>query len=1140
MKHKKSIAIALAAVMGLSTVAIPTTADALTGNVSQVQIVGGARNFASNTALFEPNSPAANLGAGTAGIGSIGDIHPSVNHLAQGSWLAVEIPGQEAVRFAGATRESAHLDLSLSGAVWFFDGNAGNAGSPVRLIRNHSGYGDGRSMWNSVNPAAAHGGQHQSIYTQGLRGNVGPFSVGFNPAGTSARLYVNDLSYAVSRFNGSGGNPGAERPDGSIVPPAVGGTTAPPGGGGGGTTAPPGGGGGTTAPPGGGDGGGGTTAPPGGGGGTTAPPGGGGGGTTAPPGGGNGGGGTTAPPGGGGGGTTAPPGGGGGGTTAPPHEDEDRIEDAIRDMMRDLTEELENVVEAVGILVGEIVQHPLLAGHHYADRLTIVVSVDGPIVEITIIIQGYQPIVIIWPDENPPARGDVGVSSIVPTSISAISGTTIPTTWVNAGINVYVTPENSVVLLIPLAIRTTSDNVSINVGPGQNITVNSPSISISNPPSANTGTTTVVIGGTGSASDSSIVRDIEIRENVVNALPAVGAFELVAPAGFSFRNISNISVRGTFGTAPFTGDNGGIATLEGGRVLRVDWSNLTPTTATVGNIRVEDITLAADNNTTGAGNVEVIIRSGELHNISETINFVARPNSVTTQTLRFGAVSGGGVEFAVVDRNIPSLVSGRLDGRTTGSVNNASHRAARISITETELNAWDLDRETTIELPEGVHIRRAEIVMGGGNDQHTRGFAEASLQGPHNREAFRFHNTDRNDNISIDNNIIRIDGTRRQTSSSAVALYLDLWLSIDPSFEGAIYAELDGSALSSDDARQSIRIAEATPPISIETEITNVRLGYQFVQVGNFSIVENVAGGLMQGGRVSIGVTDNSVTQLVFATGFTGSVTSGNIDIRNIRLTQNASNIEFDVHRASTNASTISFTNVNVRVASAIPMTNIGYDIVVSGSAVAANVPSSHASTDIPTQSQWNAAVSNNSYLNLINPRDLFVDYGIRAAFVRFDYPTGGSGGGDGDGGFLFGTELRIRAGEGEPPAYISPMSGAFMVPLRFVSERVGLEVQWTPETSTATIIGGPRGTVHFVSNSSEKHVNNFWVPMLDVNGNAQFSEIRHERMFIPFRQVGYALGLEVFWEIDTSTAIFRSSTGATAPVPLPSPIPLR
>ena len=1079
MKYKKSIAVALATIMGVSATAIPalpTVASPLAN--SPITLSGAAvRNLSSGTALFEAESPASVLGAGTANTQNRGNIHQNVSQLASGAWLNITIPEAEARRLAAAD-QVAWVDLNLSGATWFFEGDAGVAGSPAHLIRFHN------EMWNAT-PPVVHGVQHESLYAQWTNGNLGPFAIGFggtsHPNGNQARLYINDISYAVARIDTPA--PGA------VTPPTPGATTAAP------TTAPP-----TTTAP--------AT--------TTAPP------VT-----------TTAP--------ETPP------ETSPAFPDLTNVRNEVRKSLED--------AELVGQLLDLLEQ----LRDHLLDNVEAFEEIDASELRVTveqihgtntlrieITVTGYAPFYVEIDDPRTPRRAAQQIS-VNPISAS-VTDATAPTNWRSAGNNVFVTPERSVVIRVPLAIRTTSDTVSVNVANPHNIQITGSPVSISVPVPTNQGTNTVILGGTGSASDATIVRDIEIREILADALPAVGAFELVAPAGFSFRSINNIAVRGTFGTAPFTGDNGGVYTLDGGRILRVEWSNLNRTSTALGHIRVEDITLAADNNTTRTGNVEVVIRSGEAHNVSEAINFEARPLSVTEQTLRFGAVSGRGVELAVVDRNIPSLVSGRFDGRTTNSVNNASHRAARISITETELNAWDLDRETTIELPEGVHIRRAEIVTGGASDEMTRGFAESSLEGPHSRDPFRFHNTDRSDNISINNNVLTIDGVRRQTSNSNVALYLDLWLSIDPSFEGDIYAELDGTALGSDDARQSILIAEAVAPISIEAEITNIRLGHQFAQVGNFSIIENVSGGLMQGGRVSIRVTDNTVTELAFATGFNGAVTRGNIDVRNIALNQNGTAIEFDVHRASTNASTIAFTNVNMRVASAIPMTNIGYDIVVSGSAVAANVPSSHVGTDIPTQSQWNAAVNNNTYLSLINPRDLFVDYGIRSAFVRFDYPTGGgtngggagsNGGGDGN-NFLFGTELRIRAGEGEPPAYISPMSGAFMVPLRFVSERLGLEVQWTPETSTATIIGGPRGAVHFVSHSSEKHMNGSWVPMLDVNGNIQTSEIHQDRMFIPFRQVGYALGLEVFWEIATSTAIFRSTTGTEAPIPLPLPVPLR
>lgn len=103
-------------------------------------------------------------------------------------------------------------------------------------------------------------------------------------------------------------------------------------------------------------------------------------------------------------------------------------------------------------------------------------------------------------------------------------------------------------------------------------------------------------------------------------------------------------------------------------------------------------------------------------------------------------------------------------------------------------------------------------------------------------------------------------------------------------------------------------------------------------------------------------------------------------------------------------------------------------------------------------------------------------------------------------------------------PAYIQKNTNSTLVPLRAISEAFGGEgsVEWIAETKTA-VIKYNGNEVKFIANSDNMLVNNIEKPIAN---NAK-AEITNERMFVPFRALGEAMGLNVDWEANTKTAAF-------------------
>jgi hypothetical protein len=110
---------------------------------------------------------------------------------------------------------------------------------------------------------------------------------------------------------------------------------------------------------------------------------------------------------------------------------------------------------------------------------------------------------------------------------------------------------------------------------------------------------------------------------------------------------------------------------------------------------------------------------------------------------------------------------------------------------------------------------------------------------------------------------------------------------------------------------------------------------------------------------------------------------------------------------------------------------------------------------------------------------------------------------------------------------YIQESSSSTMVPLRFVALAISGDnvtdadnsslVSWDSDTKTATITTKYR-TIAFTAGSNEMVING--TP--SVMDNSVQSEITDGRMFIPFRAMGKALGVDVEWIADTKTAVYK------------------
>lgn len=773
----------------------------------------------------------------------------------------------------------------------------------------------------------------------------------------------------------------------------------------------------------------------------------------------------------------------------------------------------------------------------FVDALGNVVSNDSLRADLIIARNAVQALIDAPADTNAPLRGHLATALTRTDALRDL----LPADGANdQPANTKRINENDAVR-IPLVTRTFGENADASVRVLNGIGVPATGNTMVFATTTESGATTTRVADPQTGRDRIDIRTLGIFENRVGALPANGAFEIVAPTGFAF-NINRTEFdlipqggvsRSRDTQRPFRRE---ITPSNGNRTVTIRYENLVRSTNMAGSLAIQGLSLVSTNtDTVREGDVTLNIRSvtAPAADGFETVT----GTTVANQSFVAGRVADWNVRMTTVG-DVPQLINGRLDGVEQTNISDDSHKAATIRVEESINNAWWASRTTTLTLPQEVKVRKVEFK----NIRNLNSEDETALL------ARPFYNTTGRNNsnnsslVRINDNVISITGLRttgsnNSTSNNARASFeMDLWLNVESGYTGNIDITLGGSAVNNSNDTESVRVATAINPVQVNAEVTNVRVGYQFVPVGNFTITETVAGALLEGEQVFVTVTDDLSNDMHIANGFDWNVTEGDLRIRNVRTGTNLSinnnnnnsvNVSFEVERESSRPSTIEFSNVQLRMANSAPVSNAdaGYDLVVWGPAVAANFDGVRPSNNRDVQA---------GHDDYINSNDFFRTAGIRTNYINVQ-----SSGSD-----ILTNVVRVTAASntimvGDQPmemdtaAYVSEASNSMMVPVRFVSMALGVDpsrVLWDAETSTVTIDAGER-IIQFQTNSNLIRINGIEMPMLNANGETVRSEVRDERAFIPFRALGEALNVHVAWEADTATAIFDPTRQPAVPL---------
>ena len=550
----------------------------------------------------------------------------------------------------------------------------------------------------------------------------------------------------------------------------------------------------------------------------------------------------------------------------------------------------------------------------------------------------------------------------------------------------------------------------------------------------------------------------------------------------------------------------------------------------------------------------------------------SRLESITRQTILVARRLAHNVTLTATDPTI--LISGRYIGPRWDSmdVDDNTHQTARVTLTEVVPHSWWGARTTVLTLPQtdndsvrGAKFRMVEVydsenIHPAPENLNVRSalyssplnHQSAANQPIPNLSGIYLNDGERHGSIMVDEHRILITNLRMANDVNAnqtgtqtrrrAEIVLDLWVSIEYGF-GAQSRDLilricheDTTSIPGINADNApyVVIAHVYDPITVETTVSDLRIGYQHQPTANIVIHEVGPGYLLRNKTVRVSITDLVVSDMFFHPDSNIEVTYGDLRIRNIRnrgvggftsqsdswlpLDGSAGQILFDIDRESTVASTITLSNLGVRLDRTVPVTNRqSYQALVWGTAIAENYGT------------WDGV---RHWRSAFNTPGEFVPY--------INVVTAAPGG-------ILTQEVRVPIGEShyyvngvrhpmDAVAYISPASNSTMVPVRFVANAFGLtndQIVWDPEDRTATIFA-PNRTVQFQYGSSTMIVDGVAITMTSPDGlpvQAEIVEIDGiGRMYLPFRALGNAFGVPVDWDAETRTAIYNQGANVNAP----------
>lgn len=587
------------------------------------------------------------------------------------------------------------------------------------------------------------------------------------------------------------------------------------------------------------------------------------------------------------------------------------------------------------------------------------------------------------------------------------------------------------------------------------------------------------------------------------------------------------------------------------------------TSTVLGTLYFEGLKVVADDD--APFGVDVTIR------IAETSTKGA---GVTNETVVAGYRKNWSYTFKL-NNDVRELISGRYipsdSSQLTDSLTDDYHYLGEVTFGELVPGTWHAERESVFSLNPGVKFRKVEISgetqiesgeiksgtsywstktsdVGVAPEKGAKTYtyyaqdgryyetATESFGDAYPTDGLRHHgimvSTTSKDGVEY--GYIQMNNLHIKDNDKMASIKMKLWVSIQANYEGDITLTAEGSALrnysyDAEEKAQVITIGKAVPPVRVTVEkVEDVKVGYQFQTTSNIKIEETRVGALLRGKDIKVSLTDlTSNDNIIFTEGWTYTINNGDIKLEALSGTasgtardtslsnEGTGTIRFNVKTTSSKISDFTIKNVQIRTGRDVPQSNfstgnrIGYDVVVWGTAIAENYGNKVYNTKSLVTDMFKIPGISKEYLKVVTSATDKSSILTQPVYVTVGDPI-----------IKVGTNLAPM--DMGTAAFIQVESNSLLVPLRFVVLALGLPenaVQWNPANATATIFNGGR-VMQFTNGSNAMIVNG----VSTVMDNGVSAMIKDERMFIPFRALGQALGVDVDWDAPTNTAIYNKS----------------
>lgn len=672
-------------------------------------------------------------------------------------------------------------------------------------------------------------------------------------------------------------------------------------------------------------------------------------------------------------------------------------------------------------------------------------------------------------------------------TIKAVDTTDLDEVDITLSKNVREIQKNDII-----AVTLKTDMTKTSDGKSAKVSVESDDISISNG-------TDLVYATVGQAGVTASVRktvDIAVEESNtledVTIKPAIGdKFQLGLGANDEIR----IRVSGGFefvGTPKVKDENGAeIVTSD----IKRDDDEIT-------------ITLSSSEATAVNGAEKLVLEGVKLDASSAKEGAVASlkiyvPNCDTV-SVEVAKVVGSAVTMSVdEDADVPVFYSStNLDN--TGITNYDDHESLEVTIEETFAGAWNVAKDWTLTLPEGVYAvaTTADNVSTGVIDKDSADWTPDGVADFETWFADAYTKGDY-DNMTFKKRTWQVT----EPGDDLTSFTFQLRLVADPNFEGDVTLTLEGEGVDT----QTVTIAKFVKPYTVEAQQNDLQIDYRNTAVGSNIVIKEAEAGLWKKDTV-IAV---SLDKIDFDKGATVTVDEkSGMEVKNVNTDNGV--ITFRVDKVSADEpATITISDLELYMDRSLPAGK--YDLKVYSPTMLGSFDSNGNPTDAGYLTQ--PLMENESKTVRINDlTDRFYDTVVKEGFINI--VTAGREDAD-----SFTTKLVIpigsttmTAGENQvtldAPAYISA-DGYTMLPLRAVATALGIpneSVLWDGATRTVTIMYGSKVIVMTVGQKT-MYLNGSPVPA------SAAPEITNERTFLPVRDLGTALGVsDLTWDTDPAT----------------------